>query len=531
MEITVTNLFKEYDSILVFDSITFTISAGEKVGLVGHNGSGKSTLLKILAGKEKEDGGRVHIPRGMVVGYIPQDTRITTLETIQEYIDRIVHKARGNSFDIQTHKIEAILDGFGIHDISLATKLKELSSGQKTKIFLTAVLLIEPGVLLLDEPTNNLDLTALIWLENFLKATKVACVIISHDRKFLDSIVNTIFEINRDSKQLTITHGKYSEYLDRIKKEQARQAREYQEHKDKLRNAQNLVRKSIDHAQRGNKFIPKDNDKQSRGFFRDRTKGAGKLIQAYKKRIENMEDVERPIERYGLSIDIDSQEGGGVKDIELKNVIAGYEGGFKIKELTLHINFGDRVVLLGDNGVGKSTLLKTMLGELAPISGVVTIGGAVKIANFTQEHESLPREETLFDFLDGQVEVEDYEIYNAAQKYGFSPIELKKKLKLFSPGGRARILFALFSLQSVNVLFLDEPTNHLDMEAAEALEKIIESYKGTIILISHDRYLLSLINPTHLLLVSQDGSVTKGVDIEEYSMLAQERAKKLGYII
>ncbi len=531
MEITVTNLFKEYDSVLVFDNITFSISAGEKIGLVGHNGSGKSTLLKILAGEEHEDGGSVHIPTGMIVGHVPQDTHITTGETVQEYIDCVVLLARGKSFIIETHKINTILDGFGINIISLDTKLKELSSGQRTKIFLTAALLIEPDVLLLDEPTNNLDLTALIWLENFLKSTKSACVIISHDRKFLDSIVNTIFAINRNSKNLNITHGKYSEYLERVKKEQTRQIREHQEHKDKLRKAQTLVRKSIDHAERGNKFIPKDNDKQSRGFFRDRTKGSGKLIQSYKKRIEDMEDVEKPIERYGLAINIEAKKGGGAKDIYLENVVAGYKDGFKVKGLTLNINFGDRVVLLGDNGVGKSTLLKTILGELIPISGTVTIGTSVKIANFTQEHDSLPREKTLFDFLNDNVDVQDNEIYNIAQKYGFSPGELKKKLKLFSPGGRARILFALFSLQSVNVLFLDEPTNHLDMEAAEALEKVIEEYKGTIVLISHDRHLLRVIDSTHLLLISENGSVTREEDIQEYTELAQDRAKKLGYII
>lgn len=531
MEITVTNLFKEYDSTLVFDNVTFSISAGEKIGLVGHNGSGKSTLLKILAGKEQEDAGSIHIPKGMTIGYVPQDTFITLPETIQEYIDRVVKTARGSSYHIEEYKIETILDGFGIRNINLDTKLKELSSGQKTKVFLAAVLLIEPDVLLLDEPTNNLDLTALIWLENFIKATGSACVIISHDRKFLDSIVTTIFEINRDSKDLTITHGKYSEYLDRVKKERARHAQEHQEYKDKLRKAQNLVRKTVEHAQSGNTFIPKDNDKQSRGFFRDRTKGAGKLIQAYKKRIEHMEDIEKPILRHGLTIDIATEKRGGAKDIELENVVAGYKGGFKTKELTLHINFGERVVLLGDNGVGKSTLLKTILGDLAPLSGTVSIGTAVKIANFTQEHESLPREKTLFEFLDEHVDAEDYEIYNAVQKYGFNQNELKKKLKLFSPGGHARILFALFSLQSVNVLFLDEPTNHLDMEATEALEEVIKNYTGTIILVSHDRHLLTVIDPTHLLLLSADGSLTKEADLQEYTELAQERAKKLGYII
>ncbi len=531
MQITATNLFKEYDSTLVFDSVTFSISPGEKIGLVGYNGSGKSTLLKILAGVETQDSGTLHIPKGMIIGYVPQDTVVNNTETISTYIHSVASSSRGEQYAIQPHTIKEVLEGFGISNIELDTPLQQLSAGQKTKVFLTAALLIQPDILLLDEPTNNLDLTALLWLENFLEETDTACVIISHDRHFLDTIVRTIFELNWESKKLTITHGTYTDYLDRLKKEQVRQGKAHQEHKSDVKKAKNLVRKSVDRAEQGNNFTPKDNDKQSRGYFRDRTKGTGKLIQAYKKRLDHMEDVEQPVERYGLSIDINSETSGGVKDISLQELVAGYACGIQLTPLTLHIAMGDRLVILGDNGSGKSTLLKTILGKITPITGSVTRGSAVKIANFTQEHESLPRDKTLLEFLHESTHAETYDIYNIARKYGFKEHELKKELQFFSPGGRARILFALFTLQSVNVLLLDEPTNHLDMEAAEALEKMLKDYQGTIILISHDRHLLELMAPDHILLISTGGIITKEADMYDYIQQAQVNAGKIGTIV
>ena len=531
MEITATKLFKEYNSSTVFDDVSFTIAYGEKIGLVGYNGTGKSTLLKIIAGCETADSGTIKIPKNIVVGYVPQDTLITTDETILDYINRAMREARGETYEVQQYKIEAILDGFGIRDIDLHTKLAQLSSGQKVKVFLTAALITEPDVLLLDEPTNNLDLISLIWLENFLKNTKMACVIVSHDRKFLDSIVNTIFEIDWNTRNLTITHGKYSDFLKRAQKERERQKVEYKNQQEEAKRIQNLVRKSVEHAERGMKYTQSDNDKYSQQYFRDRSKKTGKKIQAYKSRLEQMEGMEKPVERRELTIDIGSEKSGGVKSIELHDVVAGYKNGFQIGPLSLNINFGDRVVLLGDNGAGKSTLLKTILGKIEPLAGEIKIGSATKIADFTQEHENLPKDKTLFDFLSQSENLRTHEVYNLARKYGFAEGEIKKPLGYFSPGGRARILFALFSVQSVNVLFLDEPTNHLDMEAVEALEGVIKNYKGTIVLISHDRHLLDIINPTTLLLISSDGSIQRQSDLHEYIEQAQKRAERLGRII
>jgi len=531
MEITATKIFKEYGFDVVFDDVSFTIAQGEKVGLVGFNGTGKTTLLKILAGEVQVDAGTVKMPKGAIVGYVPQDTYITTTETVIEYIHTTVQKARGDEYEIEKHTIEALLDGFGIRDLSLDTPLQQLSSGQKTKVFLTAVLLLDPDILLLDEPTNNLDLTALVWLEGFLKKTKASCVIISHDRVFLDNVVNTIFDIDWHTRRLTISHGRYSAYIQRRKEENALQEKDYTLQKNEIKRTEAVAEMYIEREKKGAVFETKDNDKLVRGYNRDRSVKSGRAAKALMQRIEHMDIKERPVERRGLVIDISSQKKGGVKDIELFNVVVGHEKGMRAGPVSLRIGFGDRVVLLGDNGVGKSTLLKTILGTIKPVDGEVRFGSSIVVGNFTQEHDNLPKDKTPRAFFEEHTDLKTNEIYNIMRKHGFTESEVDKEIGSFSPGGRARILFALFSAQSVNALFLDEPTNHLDIEAVDALEEIIQSYAGTIVLVSHDRHLLDIVRPTNVLLVSSDGTIKQQADIGEYIATAEKRAERLGYII
>lgn len=239
-----------------------------------------------------------------------------------------------------------------------------------------------------------------------------------------------------------------------------------------------------------------------------------------------MEKVEKPIERNPFEIPLKAEVGPGTLDIRLADVVTGYPDGFTIGPISLEVRYGNRVGTMGLNGAGKSTLLKTITGQLAIRSGVIEIGSGVRIGNLMQEHESLPRDQILLEFLRERLGFKDNEVYNQLVKFGFDQGQAKQSIGTLSPGGRARLLLALFSAQSVNVLVLDEPTNHLDIEALEALEETIESYQGTILLVSHDRYFLEKARLDFTYTLS-DGVLARIPDYKTYVAQAEERALRL----
>ncbi len=511
---------KSYGSTTVLADISFSLAKGQKVALVGDNGIGKTTLLKIIAGIEEADGGSLQVAGTAHIGYLRQDIDLVDAETISQYLSRVV------GAEIEEHRKRVMLAGFGLDSISLDHNVANLSSGQKSKIALIGILLKGVDLLLLDEPTNNLDLPALIWLEDFLRKSTASAIIVSHDRRFLDRLVKKIFELDRNTRNLNISGGTYSEYLVTVAMRLARQRLDYQAQQEEIERLKEQARQKRVAAVMGSKWKGTDNDKMLRGFKRDRAERSGRVAKTLEKRIEQMEKVDKPNERDPLEIPLESNDSPGMLDIRLIDVVAGYRDGFYAGPMSLDIRFGNRVGIMGLNGSGKSTVLKTITGMLPALGGKVEIGSGVKLGNMMQEHESLPRNETLYEFLIKRGELSEEMTFATLRKYGFAERQIRQRIDTLSPGGRARLLLALFSVQSVNVLVLDEPTNHLDLEALEALEETLKTYTGTVILVSHDRYFLETaqLDTTYLL---SEGNLTKIPDYGTYMADAELRAQKL----
>jgi ATP-binding cassette subfamily F protein 3 len=524
--INIKQISKSYGSLTVLSDISLSLGNGCKAALVGPNGVGKSTLLKIIAGLEESDTGEIEIPKNACIGYVPQEMQITRTETIENYfkevagiqeierqinllekhlddplkaeqyndLQQIYARLDGYAF---RHRIESVLAGFKLENLSLSQSLSSLSSGQKSKIALGAILLKGVDILLLDEPTNNLDLPALIWLEKFLLNSITTCLIVSHDKRFLDSVVSRVFEIDWNTRKISVHVGGYSDYIEFKKKQINRLKELYRIQEEKIEKLGEAIRSKKTWAEAGARQTVSDKDKYCRGMRRDRAAKSAKSAKAIEKRIEQMDLIEVPEERPPLVIPLVAQKSEAKHSILLENVVAGYDENFRIGPISLEIPYGARVGIFGINGAGKSTLLKTITGELKIKQGTVTIGSSLIIGNLMQEHENLPRNKTTFQFLKERARLEAQQIYHLLSRFHFSAEESRKKISELSPGGRARLLLALFCALSANVLVLDEPTNHLDIEANEALEEVLSTYTGTVLMVSHDRYFLERVNLTH----------------------------------
>lgn len=509
---------KNYGTKIIFSDISFNLEKGQRVALVGPNGAGKTTLLRIIAGLELADSGKISVASNTKIGYLSQDSSLVGNETVREYFEKT---------QTPEHQIKTMLTGFGMSEINLGRSLDSLSSGQKSKLGLIHILLSKPHLLLLDEPTNNLDIPALIWLENFLIKTNTACVIISHDREFLDKVANHIWEINHKDKTLMISNGLYSEYLDRKRKERESLKKKYSEQQEEIERLANEIREKKRKLLKADKMSRPDNDKLLSGFKRDQVvRSLANSTKSMEKRLERIKKIEKPKEQTPLSIPLEAQNSSRPVDIILKQVAIGYPGKFELGPIDLAISYGQRVCFLGLNGSGKSTLLKTITRQLAPLSGQILIGSGLKIGNVMQEHETLPREETLLNFVKERMDCHEQEVFAILARFGFNDKNVRGKIADISPGERARLLLAIFSLLSVNALVLDEPTNHLDIEAVDALEEVLDSYQGTVVLVSHDRYFLEKARIDSIYLLDNQ-RLTKIDNFNKYIQTAEEQAKKL----
>lgn len=551
----VNNLHKSYGATVVISDITFSLERGQKVALTGSNGSGKSTLLRLIAGVEEQDGGEIVFVKNACVGYLPQDTSIIEDLPIREYLRKVVgideieqrmselsskltdrstaaeygdlqdkyFRLDGYSFD---HRMEIVLAGFGLENISLNRRSVELSSGQKSKVTLAGILLKGVDVLLLDEPTNNLDLPALVWLEDFLRKSDATVIVVSHDRRFLDRTVRKVFELDARNHTLAISGGTYSDYLTMKSKRFARQKEEYrlqQEEIGRLSERAGRLRASSD---AGSAWRGSDNDKFLRGFKQDRAGRSARTAKTIERRIGRIDRVEKPLEREALKIQLEAQESPSSCEIKLSALVAGYGSGFAIGPVSLDVPYGMRVGIMGLNGSGKSTLLKTIAGRLPPIGGEVEIGQGIILGNMMQEHESLPREQTVLEYVMKRAKLGAQDTFALLVKYDLTEVQIRQPIGNLSPGGRARLLLGLFSVMAVNALLLDEPTNHLDLEALEALEEALESYQGTVILVSHDRYFLETAKLDVVYILS-DGVLTRIPDYTTYIKEVEARAERL----
>ncbi len=551
----VKKLSKSYGPLVVLSDVSFALERGQRAALVGHNGTGKSTLLRILMGLEEADSGTVELDRKISVGYLPQDTSVAGKESIESYLLRVTgidvidremesladqlsdpaskrryedlharyERMDGYSF---MHRMEVMLSGFGLDGVRPNRPLSMLSSGQKTKVALMGILLQEADLLLLDEPTNNLDLPALIWLEDFLGSSSAACIVVSHDRRFLDRIADRVMELDWSTHSLTVRGGTYTDYLRMTEKLRERQKEQYRQQQEEIGRLTDQARQLKQRAIQGARWTGSDNDKFLRGFKRDRAGKSGKGAKAIEKRIEQMEKIEKPIERRPLNIPLRAGEEYANLDIRLTEVVAGYPDGFRVGPLSLTVRYGERVAILGLNGAGKSTLLQTVIGGLKPLAGQVDVGPGVHVGDMTQEHDSLPRESTPLEYLKDKVGLSDEQGYVLLDRFGIETDAARSPIAALSPGARARLLLGTFSALAVNVLVLDEPTNHLDMEAMEALEDALQTYSGSVILVSHDRYFLEKISLDWIYLL-EGGRLAQLEDFEDYLRRVEERVQKL----
>lgn len=529
----VNNISKSYSGKNVLNNINFSLDSDDKIGIVGSNGVGKSTLLKIIAGIEKPDEGSVEISNPELIGYLRQEFQIDEEnQTIVEFIKKeigidVIEKEMdelqetmgedndkitrfcelqekysmldGYDFD---YKLDTILNGLGLGKELKNKKISELSGGQKNKVLLALVLLKGAELIMLDEPTNNLDLKSIKWLEDYLSNLTVPCLIVSHDRRFLNKVINRTMEIDFFERTIKEYPGNYSQYLDFKKMEEERQVELYSAQQEEIHELQDSIKQKKDWAAKGRKQGVKDNDKYTRGYERDRSSGLASKAKQIEKQIRQMDKIERPKIKNKLKLNINHEKIKGSTDIVLRDLVCGYEGGFRTEPITIAFNWGKKNVIMGDNGSGKSTFLKTLIGEQVPISGVVEVGTGLKlgyIAQDTKEEQDL----TVDDYMKAHINYNELQdkslIYTVLKQFNFSYEERNKKYSMLSPGERTRVQLAIFSMQEINTLILDEPTNHLDIEALEALEEVLESFDGTVIAISHDREFIEKICPDRIL--------------------------------
>lgn len=546
--LTLKNVRKIYGTQRVLEKVSFSVGEGQKIALVGLNGAGKSTLLRIIAGLEIPERGEILKPNRVLMGYLPQEAIAESEETLLEYLRRMAGLAdlekemgilepnldkeealekyellradyeRLGGYDF-ARKAKGILDGLMLSHIEPDRLVAELSGGEKRKAALAGVLLRGVDMLLLDEPTNNLDLPALLWLEQYLERSPATCIIASHDRRFLDNVVEKVIEIDWYRRDVTMYGGGWSEFAEMKAHMIRKRKEEYRAQEEERERLLVSIDQKMDWVERvKNKKAP-DHDTLSSNFKKERAERkftmSAKALEGRQKRLDT---VERPLERDPLIIPFDEAvSDGGAGDIALKNLRFGYADGFQGGPVDLDIPFGSRVAILGNNGTGKSTLLKTIAGALSPLSGERLCGEQVVFGYLMQEHENVSRATTPIELFKNRLDIYDRDIVAMhLSQFQFSPNVLDDKIASFSPGERVRLILALLSALDANVLVLDEPTNHLDLEAIEALEEALETYAGTILLVTHDRRFLERIRLTGSFILA-DGQLSAIENYEAYA--------------
>ncbi len=526
--IKVRGLSKSYPSKIILHDINFDLNPNDKVGLVGINGVGKSTLLKILAGKETYDEGEIDKKPNINIGYLPQEVKFHDLErTIEEFVYDFVGIKKlademaalekdlekeanlqryaevqeqflaldGYNFD---YKLDYVLNGLGFDAQKRKVKLKEISGGEKSKVLLGGVLLKGADLLLLDEPTNNLDLRSIVWLEEYILSLDVPMILISHDQKLLDKVVNKVFELDYFAHDLTQYTGNYSSYVQQKEKNLLKKMQAYEQQQEEINNIEQSLQQKKQWANMGQRQTMKDKDKYTRGYERDRSSSLASQAKKMEKKLAKMEKVEKPRIKEPPTIEIKESTDKQNANIFANELVCGYGDEFHTEPLSFQCDFGTRLLVLGENGVGKTALIKTIVGELEPIDGDLTVYSSVKMGYLAQESMT-DDERTVMDYLDDETTVAKEARYNALQKFNFTPEEINKKLTNLSPGERTRLRFVVFMLNEINTLVLDEPTNHLDFEAIEILTGVLEKFQGTVIAVSHDRQFIEDLQPDEVI--------------------------------
>lgn len=541
--ITTYNLSKSYGPVDIFAGLSLRVPPDSRIALVGENGIGKTTLLRVLADLESPSGGKIQQASGLSVGYLPQKaslegdstlweealaglTEIRRKEAELQELEHEMGRDGGSSPDLLERygrlqaeferrggytyrsRIDQVLGGLGFEDSDYHMPLSKLSGGQRTRAYLAKLLLEAPDLLVLDEPTNHLDIQAIEWLEGYLKPFPGAVLLVSHDRYFIDEVCRTIWEMSRAGFE--IYRGNYSAYLEQRQERWARRQELFEAEKARLENELDYVKRNIA-GQRTS---------QARGKLRRLTRRVQAIeqlgIQAIQGRSwgELSEEVETTSSPFSvqeahhriqslrspvkqpqqLSLDFQPRQRGGDLVLRTKDLEVGYQDAdrplFAAPDITLLR--GECAALIGPNGAGKTTFLKTILGQLEPWSGTVTIGANLDIGYFAQAHEGLREELTILEEIRAASPGwDDGQLRSYLARYLFTGEQVFKPVSVLSGGERGRVALAKLALSDANLLLLDEPTNHLDIPSQEILQSVLSDYQGTILLVSHDRYLIN----------------------------------------
>ncbi|WLR54944.1 ABC-F family ATP-binding cassette domain-containing protein [Mesobacillus subterraneus] len=549
----VNQLSKYFAADLILSNIKFEIQTNDRVALVGRNGAGKSTLLKIIAGYEAHDGGEIIRPKGTMIGYLAQNTGLESeksiwdemlavfdhLHSMEKDLRRLEEKM--SDPDILSNQTEydrvlkdydllqvqfkekggyqyeadirSVLHGLNFHSFDYSTKISTLSGGQKTRLALAKLLLTRPDILILDEPTNHLDIDTLSWLEQYLQGYNGAILIVSHDRYFLDKVVNQVYEISRH--QLTKFPGNYSSYLEQKAANYERDLKLFEKQQDEINKLQDFIQRNLARA------------------------STTKRAQSRRKQLEKIDRMDRPKgdeKSASFSFQIERQSGNDV--LKADTLAVGYQNDIVSENITFNLSRGDSTALVGPNGVGKSTLLKTIVEKLPSITGNIQYGSNVSIGYYDQEQAELSSNKKVLNELWDEYPLKsEKEIRTVLGNFLFSGDDVLKIVSTLSGGEKARLALAKLMLQYSNFLILDEPTNHLDLDSKEVLENALIDYPGTILFVSHDRYFINRI-ATKVLELDRGGSteylgdydyyVEKKLEQEELKALAEQAAKASG---
>ncbi|MCA0970423.1 ABC-F family ATP-binding cassette domain-containing protein [Halobacillus litoralis] len=504
-------LEKRFGAELILSNIKLEVQTNDRIAIVGRNGAGKSTLLKIMAGEMSYDGGEIFKPKDTTVGYLAQNTGLQSNESIWNEMETVFAHLKDwekelrsmeakmadpdliadetryqqllNEYDRKQEAfktaggyqyeadIKAVLNGLNFHDFDWSTSIDSLSGGQKTRLALGKLLLSKPDVLILDEPTNHLDIDTLSWLESYLSGYDGAVVIVSHDRYFLDKIVDTVYEIAfQSSKRYT---GNYTDYLKRKEADYEIEMKHFEKQQKEIEKMEDFIAKNIVRAT------------------------TSKRAQSRRKQLEKMERLEKPKDddkSASFQFQIDKKSGNDV--LRLQDYAFRYPNAshYLFDNLRLDLNRGDSVALVGPNGVGKTTLLKTIIDDLEASKGEKMIGTNVQIAYYDQEQTKLNSKKTVLNELwDDYPMKNEKDIRTVLGNFLFSGEDVLKPVSALSGGEKARLSLAKLMMQKANFLILDEPTNHLDLDSKEVLEAALIDYPGTLLFVSHDRYFINKI--------------------------------------
>ena len=507
--ITATNLAKSYGAHDVFEGVSAAVPHQARIALVGPNGIGKTTLLRLLAGLEKPDQGQLQRARALRIGYLPQEisfsrsTKSSIKQTLwesclQAFTDILVQEAElaklekamadprkadkaierygvlQEAFELAAGytyptRIRRVLNGLGFSPDEYNRPLERLSGGERTRALLARLLLENPDLLILDEPTNHLDIAAVEWLEGWLREWPGAEVVVSHDRYLLDRIVDTVWELS--SKGLETYRGNYTAYVQQRADRHRYHGARYKAQQAHIRHEQEYIRRNI----------AGQNTRQAQG----RRKRLERLLRE--------EAIARPEAERTVRIDFGRIDRSGDRVLETSELVIGYPDSdqplFEVPDLLLIR--GECVALIGPNGAGKTTFLKTLLGEVQPWAGEVRLGASLQVGYFAQAHEGLIPEHTVLDeILAVNPTLKRSQARNLLARFLFTGDTVDRPVEVLSGGERGRVALAKLALEGANFLLLDEPTNHLDIPSQEVLEETLETFPGTILLVSHDRYLI-----------------------------------------